>query len=43
VDDKFLHGVAQELHDRFKISHSTIQIEAGNAPKACKLAPSTVV
>ena len=43
VDDKFLHGVAHELHERFQINHATIQIEAGNAPEGCRLAPSEVV
>ncbi len=43
VDDHFLHNVARELHDRFQISHSTIQVEAGNAPETCRLAPKEVV
>jgi len=42
-DDAFLHEVAGELQSRFKIHHPTIQIEAGNARDACKLAPEEVV
>ena len=43
VDDKFLYAVARDLNERFQISHSTIQVEAGNAPEACRLAPASVV
>ena len=43
VDDKFLYAVARELNERFQISHSTIQVEGGNAPEACRLAPASVV
>lgn len=43
LDDAFLHEVATELQNRFKIHHPTIQVEAGNAGDACKLAPAEVV
>lgn len=39
--DAFLHQVAEELHDRFGIGHSTLQVERGTA--ACTLAPAEVV
>ncbi|HYK24178.1 MAG TPA: cation diffusion facilitator family transporter [Candidatus Acidoferrum sp.] len=39
--DEFLHNVCQQLHDEFRIEHSTIQIEQ-NA-KACSLAPERPV
>ena len=35
----FLASVTQELHDRFAIEHTTIQIEHGNANVACRLVP----
>ncbi len=40
-DDAFLQRVAAELHDRFSIEHSTIQIERGNMD--CRQAPDEVV
>ena len=35
-DDEFLHHLAMELHDRFRISHATFQIERGDASRPCK-------
>jgi hypothetical protein len=35
-DDDWLARVAQELHDRFLIEHSTIQVEGGRATHPCK-------
>ena len=37
-DDAFLHGVCEELSQRFNIHHATLQIEA--ATEVCKLAPA---
>ena len=39
--DEFLHQVCKQLHDQFKIEHSTIQIEQD--AKACSLAPEQKV
>lgn len=39
ADDEFLHQVAHDLHERFDIGHSTIQIENGNIEAKCALAP----
>ncbi len=36
--DAFLIRVAQELHDRFDIEHTTIQIETGDSTQPCILA-----
>ncbi|MGH8551318.1 MAG: cation diffusion facilitator family transporter [Methylococcales bacterium] len=38
-DDDFLHRIAHELHERFGIGHSTIQIENGDHDLECVLAP----
>ncbi|MCI0666761.1 MAG: cation diffusion facilitator family transporter [Methylococcaceae bacterium] len=38
-DDAFLHRIAFELHERFGIGHSTIQVENGNHDPECVLAP----
>jgi cobalt-zinc-cadmium efflux system protein len=35
ADDKFLHGIAQQLNEKFKISHATIQIERGDEGHPC--------
>lgn len=43
VDDVFLDSISDELEKKFKIQHATIQIEAGNSAKACRLAPDEVV
>jgi len=40
-DDRFLHEVSHELHERFEIGHATIQIEHGDVE--CHLAPAHVV
>ena len=40
-DDAFLHGVCEELAHRFRIQHTTLQIEAGS--DVCRLAPAEVV
>jgi cobalt-zinc-cadmium efflux system protein len=40
--DEFLHRVADELHDRFDISHTTLQIELADGG-ACALQPDNVV
>lgn len=41
--DEFLAQVYQDLHDRFSIEHSTIQIELGNAAIPCALTPDNVI
>jgi cobalt-zinc-cadmium efflux system protein len=43
LDDQLLHEVCQELERRFRISHATLQIEAGDGEHACRLAPDHVV
>jgi cobalt-zinc-cadmium efflux system protein len=35
VDDKFLHDLALQLQERFKISHATFQIERGDGERLC--------
>ena len=35
-DDGFLHDLAQQLHDKFGISHATFQIERGDDDHICK-------
>lgn len=42
-DDAFLSKVSDELERRFQIQHATLQIEAGNGPQTCRLAPAEVV
>ena len=34
-DDEFLHDLAHQLHEKFKISHATFQIERGNHEHPC--------
>lgn len=41
ADDRFLHDVSHDLHERFEIGHATIQIEHGDVE--CYLAPAHVV
>ena len=41
--DAFHSMVSDQLHDRFKIAHSTIQIEIQDSEQACRLAPADVV
>jgi cobalt-zinc-cadmium efflux system protein len=43
VDDAFLFDVARQLKERFRIAHSTIQIEHGSSGTECHLAPEHVV
>jgi cobalt-zinc-cadmium efflux system protein len=38
LDDLLLHDAARELARRFGIGHATLQIEAGRADQACRLA-----
>lgn len=35
--DDFLHELGHELHNRFDIDHATVQIEAGDTDKRCRL------
>ena len=41
ADDAFVMGTAHELEHRFRIQHSTIQVEMGD--QMCRLAPTNVV
>jgi cobalt-zinc-cadmium efflux system protein len=41
--DAFRSAVCDTLHERFKIAHSTIQIELDDTPHPCKLAAAEVV
>jgi cobalt-zinc-cadmium efflux system protein len=43
IDDDWLAAVTHELHDRFGISHATIQVESGGGRQSCRLAPEDVV
>jgi cobalt-zinc-cadmium efflux system protein len=43
LDDRLLHEICQELEHRFKISHATLQIEAGDTAQICRLAPDHVI
>ena len=36
ADDKFLHQLASQLHQKFKIAHATFQIERGDKDHPCK-------
>jgi cobalt-zinc-cadmium efflux system protein len=36
LDDGFLHDLAQQLHNKFGISHATFQIERGDDDHICK-------
>lgn len=38
-DDALLLGACKQLHDRFGIEHTTIQIERGHGPHDCRHAP----
>jgi cobalt-zinc-cadmium efflux system protein len=42
-DDRFLHEICHELHERFEIGHSTIQIEQGDTEVACSQEPADAV
>lgn len=39
-DDVFLHHLAQQLQEKFGISHATFQIERGNGDQPCKQSKS---
>ncbi len=41
--DRFITQIADELHQRFGIGHATIQVETGDGPHPCALAPDHVV
>ncbi len=41
--DAFNNMVSDQLHDRFKIAHPTIQIEIRDSELTCRLAPADVV
>jgi cobalt-zinc-cadmium efflux system protein len=43
LDDHLLHDISHELERRFRISHATLQVEAGDTEHACRLAPDHVV
>jgi cobalt-zinc-cadmium efflux system protein len=43
LDDNWLAAVADQLHDRFGIEHSTIQLESGGGNQPCRLAPDDVL
>jgi cobalt-zinc-cadmium efflux system protein len=42
-DDALLAGISDELHRRFGIEHTTIQLEFGDADHPCDQAPANVV
>jgi cobalt-zinc-cadmium efflux system protein len=41
--DAFLHRTTTELHEQHRIEHPTLQIERGDTPHDCKLAPADKV
>ena len=43
IDDGMIAHTCEELHERFGIAHSTIQLERGDAAHPCLLAPAHVV
>jgi cobalt-zinc-cadmium efflux system protein len=43
LDDHLLHEACHELEHRFGISHTTLQVEAGDTEHECRLAPDHVV
>lgn len=43
LDDRMLYEACRQLELRFKIRHATLQIEAGDAEFACRLAPAHVI
>jgi cobalt-zinc-cadmium efflux system protein len=43
LDDRLLHEISYELERRFKISHATLQVEAGDTEQVCRLAPDHVI
>ncbi len=42
TDDRWIHGVADQIRDRFGIGHATLQVECGEGA-TCRLAPHDVV
>ena len=43
TDDAWLADITETLRHRFAIPHATIQVENGDGPEACSLAPAHVV
>jgi cobalt-zinc-cadmium efflux system protein len=43
LDDRLLHEISHELDRRFRVSHATLQVEAGDTEHACRLAPDHVI
>jgi cobalt-zinc-cadmium efflux system protein len=43
LDDRLLQQAALSLERNFRIRHATLQVEAGDAEEACRLAPDHVV
>ncbi len=41
--DVFMANIAEELHDRFHIQHTTLQVELGDGTHPCALAPDHLV
>lgn len=41
--DSFIKKITHELEDKFNITHTTIQIEIGDASIACRFAPEEIV
>ena len=41
--DRFIARVGEELHRRYGVGHATIQVETGDSPTACVLAPDHLV
>ena len=42
-DDRFIAQIGSELRERYGIGHATIQVETGDGPEPCALAPDHVV
>jgi cobalt-zinc-cadmium efflux system protein len=43
LDDRLLHEICHELDHQFRISHATLQVEAGDTEHGCRLAPDHVI
>jgi cobalt-zinc-cadmium efflux system protein len=43
LDDRLLHEICHELDHQFRISHATLQVEAGDTEHCCRLAPDHVI
>jgi cobalt-zinc-cadmium efflux system protein len=41
--DSFRNRICEELHERFRIAHSTLQVELADSSEKCRLAPNEVV